>query len=54
MLLSANCSNIDELKIYLPQTAISDGASSAFGFSTMSSINIFCEFQSPGLITPYL
>ena len=46
--------NIVGLNMYLPQTAISDGASSKDGFSTISSICIDLFLITPGLITPYL
>ena len=52
--MSARYLKIEALKIYLPHTAISDGASSAEGFSTISSTFIGAEFISSGLITPYL
>ena len=47
---------IDGLKIYLPQTAISEGASSADGFSTMLRMltSLSISLLSPGSITPYL
>ena len=41
-------------KIYLPQTAILDGASLALGFSTISNISIVLFWEIPGFITPYL
>ena len=40
--------------MYLPQTAISDGALFLFGFSTISSISIKFLLIFPGFITPYL
>ena len=45
------CSKIDPFKIYLPQTARSDGASFEDGFSTISSILIIPSTSSPFLIT---
>jgi hypothetical protein len=41
-------------KIYLPQTAISEGASAKFGFSTIPFISIKLSYIFPGSITPYL